>query len=254
MGFNLNSVYGTGMSLISVNTSLSTMLRSMEKLSSGLRINRASDDPAGLVISEQLRSQIAGLNQEIENLSASINKYETATSTVSSLRSSLTEVRTMALAAANEGFLSDDTRAAYAATAESMTEAFNETVQNAEFNGMKLLDGSAGALAEVAELSGIDLSSAEAAAQSVEVIDQAVKDLDAVQVDLAVTQKNDLESRRVTLEITRENLTAAESQVRDTDYALEVSNFIGSMIRTQASLAMLTYSNISGASILKLFE
>ena len=254
MGFTLNSVYGSGMSLISVNNSLSTMLRSMEKLSSGLRINRASDDPAGLVISEQLRSQIAGLNQEIENLSGSINKYETATSTVSSLRSSLTEMRRMAIAAANEGFLSDDARAAYASSAESLRVSYNETVQNAEFNGMNLLDGSGGALAEVAELDGIDLSSAEAAAQSIEVIDQAVRDLDNVQVDLAATQKNDLESRRATLEITRENLTAAESQVRDTDYAMEVSTFIGSMIRTQASLAMLTYSAISGASILKLFE
>jgi len=254
MGFTLNSVYGTGMSLISVNTSLSSMLRSMEKLSSGLKINRASDDPAGLVISEQLRSQIAGLNQEIENLSASINKYETATSTVSSLRSSLTEMRTLAVAASNEGFLSDNAQAAYAASAETLQASFNQTVQNAEYNGAKLVDGSGGALAEVAELSGIDLSTAEAAAQSIEVIDQAVRDLDGVQVDLAATQKNDLESRRATLEITRENLTAAESQVRDTDYALEVSNFIGSMIRTQASLAMLSYSAISGASILKLFE
>jgi len=254
MGFTLNSVYGTGMSLISVNTSLSTMIRSMEKLSSGLRINRASDDPAGLVISEQLRSQIAGLNQEIENLSASINKYETATSTVSSLRSSLTEMRTLAVAAANEGFLSDNAREAYAASAESLVVSFNDTVQNAEYNGAKLVDGSEGALAEVAEVSGIDLSTAEAAAQSIEVLDQAVSELDTVQVDLAATQKNDLESRRATLEITRENLTAAESQVRDTDYALEVSNFLGSMIRTQASLAMLTYSAISGASILSLFE
>lgn len=254
MGITLNSLYGSGMSIISVNANLSTMYSSMRKLTSGLRINSAADDPAGLMISEQLRTQIGSLNQEIENLSSSISKYETVSSTVSTLRSNLTEIRTMAVAAANEGLLSEEARQAYVTAAGSLVENFNDIVENAEFNGAKTLDGSAGALAEVAELTGVDLSSAETAAASVDVIDSAVEELDAVQMDLAATQKNDLEGQRASLEITRQNLIAAESQVRDTDYAVEYSNFIGSMIRTQASLAMLTYSAVSGSSILKLFD
>ena len=254
MGITLNSLYGSGMSLISVNKNLSDMLGSMQKLTSGLRINSAADDPAGLMISEQLRTRIASLNQEIENLSSSISKYETVSSTVGTLRSHLTELRTLALGAANEGLLSEDARQAYVTAAADLTDDFNATVANAEYNGAKTLDGSAAALAEVAELTGVDLSSAEAAAASVDVIDGAIRELDAVQMDLAATQKNELESQRASLEITRQNLIAAESQVRDTDFAVEYSNFIGSMIRTQTSLAMLTYSAVSGASILKLFN
>lgn len=256
MGIGLNSVYGTGMSLISVKTAFSTMLSSMEKLSSGLRINRASDDPAGLVISEKLRAQIGSLNQEIENLSASINRYETASSTVSSLRSYLTEIRELAVAASNDGYLSDEARDALAVAAESLVETYNDTLANAEYNGSPMLDGSERALAEVADIAieKVDFSSSEAAAETISTIDQAISDIDSVQIELAATQKNDLESRLSSLEVTRENLIAAESQIRDTDYALEVSNFIGSMIRTQASLAMLTYSAISGASVLQLFK
>ncbi|MDD5426319.1 MAG: flagellin [candidate division Zixibacteria bacterium] len=244
------------MSLISFKTAFSTMLGSMEKLSSGLRINRASDDPAGLVISEKLRSQIGSLNQEIENLSASINRYETASSTVSSLRSYLTEIREHAVAASNDGYLSDEARDALAVAAESLVETYNDTVANAEYNGSPMFDGSERALAEVAAiaLEKVDFSSPEAAAETISTIDQAIRDIDSVQIELATTQKNDLKSRLSSLEVTRENLNAAESQIRDTDYALEVSNFIGSMIRTQASLAMLTYSAISGASVLKLFK
>jgi len=254
MGITLNSLYGSGMSLISVNTNLSSMLGSMRKLSSGLRINSAADDPAGLMISEQLRTQIASMNQEIENLSSSISKYETVSSTVSNLRSNLTELRTLAVGAANEGFLSDNAQQAYVRAAESLVAEFNNTVESAEFNGAQTLDGSAGSLAAVPELTGVDLSSAEAAVASIEVIDGAVRELDAVQMDVAATQRNDLEGRRASLEVTRQNLIAAESQIRDTDFAVEYSNYIGSMIRTQASLAMLTYSAVNGANILSLFD
>ena len=101
MRINYNNSSARG--VYDLNRSYQMLMAAMEKLSSGLRINRASDDPAGLVISEQMRSQIASLNQEIENTSLTIRKYNTADATVSQMRSVLQGVRSMAVGAANGG-------------------------------------------------------------------------------------------------------------------------------------------------------
>jgi len=115
-----------------------------------------------------------------------------------------------------------------------------------------MLDGSEGSLAEVARLESIDLSSAEAAEASLAVIDQAIAELDSAQMDLSATQKNELESRRSSLEITAQNLQAAESVRRDADYAVEVANLVTEMIRLNASMALLSHTNIGANSVLKL--
>jgi flagellin len=225
----------------------------MERLAGGLRINRASDDPAGLVISEQLRSQIGSLNQEIENTTNLIHKYQAGSSTVSELRGQLTEMRSLAVSATNEGFNDEAAQAAYAATADYLVGTYNHTIDTATYNGMNLLDGSEGSLAEVTAIEGIDLSSAESAEASIAVIDEAIAELDSVQVDLGATQANELESRRSSLEVTVENLTAAESQLRDLDYAQEYSNMVGNMIRMQASAALFAHHRLGANTVLQLF-
>ena len=133
--------FDLGSSLISFNLSSNylSLMSPLEKLASGLSINRASDGPAALVISEQLRTQIASLNQEIENTSAMIGKYETASSFVSEIRSKLTELRTLAIGAANEGGNSESAQAAYAATADYIVSSHNHVLETAEYNGMSLL-------------------------------------------------------------------------------------------------------------------
>jgi flagellin len=241
-------------SLISLNSSLRDLFRSAERLSSGLRINRASDDPAGLVISEQLRSRIASLNQEVENISAGINKYKTVSASVGELRSRLTELRSLAVAASNEAVNSEEAQAVYQNAAQDIMASYNFTVQNAEYNGSNTLDGSEGSLAAVDELTGIDLSSAEAAQISIGRIDEAIHELDEIQVELGSTQRHDLESRRLSLEIERENLIAAESQVRDADFGMEYVNLVAGMIRTRAAIAMVAHTALTGASIVNLFD
>jgi len=129
-----------------INQNSANLFAAMEKLSSGLRINRASDDPAGLVISEQLRAQIASMNQEIENISANINKYHTADSLVGALREQLIELRSLAVGASNTAFNSDDAQAAYTRSAELMADGYNRIAANFEYNGAKLFDGSEGSL------------------------------------------------------------------------------------------------------------
>jgi flagellin len=254
MSFVINTNTTAGSSLISLSRNLYDMYRSAERLSSGLRINRASDDPAGLVISEQMRSQIASLGQEIDNISAGISKYQTVSGTVGGLRGKLTELRSLAIAASNEGFNSPESQEAYQMAAEDIVESYNYTVRNAEYNGSKTLDGSEHALADLGELAGIDLSSGDSAEASIEKIDEAIAEVDAAQIELGATQKNDLEHHRASLEIERQNLISAESQIRDVDFAMEYASFVGSLIRTQAAVAMVAHATLTGASVVNLFD
>ncbi len=227
---------------------------SMERLSSGRKINHASDDPAGLVISEQLQSQIASLNQEIENIGAVIDKYQTASSSVGELRGSLTELRSLAVAAANSAGNSAEAQEAYDTAATALTNSYNRTIANAHYNGAAILDGSEGSLAEVAQLEEIDLSSPEAAVATMEKIDDAASQLDDVTSTLGATQKFDLETQKQTLEVTRQNLEAAESTLADTDYAVEMSQFTSALIRSQVTMALLGHSFMSNRNVLSLFS
>lgn len=253
MSITLFPKSSTMSSLYNIGQNYNAMFRAMEKLSSGLRINRAADDPAGLVISEQLRSQIASLNQEIENVTQTINKYETVSSSVLQLRQQLTDLRSYAVGASNEAVNSDAAQAAYQTAADSLVTTFNDTVTSAEYNGKKTLDGSSEALASISDLTGIDLSTAESSATSLETIDNAIRELDNALVDLGAQQKNELESRKATLETNRQNLISAESQIRDTDYGDFISEYVGAMIREKASLALLAHNRVMSESILSLF-
>jgi len=227
----------------------SIMSRALERLSSGLSINRASDDPAGLVISEQLRSRIASLNQEIANISQAIGKYQSASSDVGELRSQLTDLRSLAVGAANAGGNSETSQQAYAAAANQLVDSYNRAIKNAHYNGANTLDGSEGSLADISFLKEIDLSSPEAAAQALEQIDTAATGLDQVQMNLAATQKYELENRQSSLQVTRENLISAESQLRDADYGEEYSLLIKGLIQTKAALAMQAFSRVNARLI-----
>jgi len=236
-----------------ISTSYLNMQSSFMRLSSGLRINSAADSPAQLIISEQLRAQIGSLNQEIDNLSAMVGKYETASSYLSSLRSRLTDARTMALAATNEGFNDEAAQAAYNTAAGLTVESYNSMLQTASYNGRVLFDGSEGSLASLSQLEGIDLSSAEAAETSIALVDEAIAEIDSAQVEVGSSQKYDIEARRASLEITMQNLTAAESQIRDLDYAMEYSRLVAEQLRFQVGLSILSQQSFMGNTVLKLF-
>jgi flagellin len=254
MVVSIRTDLGVSKTLFGLNRNLNDTYVALERLATGKRINYAKDDPAGLVISKQLQSQIATLNQEIENLSANIGKYQTVSASVMELRDGLTELRSLAVGAANGAYNDEDVQAAYATAAESIVHSYNRTIANAHYNGVPTLDGSEASLASVLELQGIDLSSPEAAAASLEKIDASASELDQIMIDLGATQKHDLESRRQSLEITRQNLQAAESAVTDADYAMEMSRFTAGLIRTQASLALLGHSFMTSKSALSLLS
>lgn len=246
--------YDPGSSNLSsiINLQYKYLTMSMEKLSSGLKINRAADGPVQLVISEQLRTQIASLNSQIDNSTNQIAKYETASAAVMELRSKLTDLRSLAISAGNSGVNSEASQEALANEANAITAAFNEAIDSAEFNQSKLLDGSSGSLATVSDLTGVDLSSAEAAEASIGIIDTAIAELDSVQVNLGSTVKNELEATKASMQVTRQNLMAAESIIRDTDYAKTISDFIGNRIQLQIGVALMAHSSMNSMGVLKL--
>ncbi len=250
---NYRTYFDHWSTLYHVQLSGRDIFRSLERLSSGLAINRAADGPAQLVISEQLRSQVAALSQQIDNLSMTVKKYEYASSTIGQLRSQLTEIRSLAVGAANEGFNDEHIQAAYDNAAQSLVSSYNDLVQHAEYNGRRLFDGSEGSVAETDTLAGIDLSSAEAANESLAAIDEAMRTLDHAQVEIGATQTNDLEAQQASLAVTRENLMEAERRLRDTDFAAEYANLMGAIIIRNASLALLAHSLLSAEGVIELF-
>lgn len=232
-----------------INTTHEALLKTMERLSSGWRINRASDDPAGLVVSEKLRSRIASLNQDIENTTPMIRKYETAESMINELRSTARNLRIMVETAADVT-TGDGARDILQHAAGAAVERYNYLVENASYEGAKFFDGSDGALAFLPALEGIDLSNPTAAEISLQKLDQAETQLYAAQVDIGAVQKNDLQARRATLEITAANLTASESDIRDTDVAREMAAMVREEILLDANLALMVHSAVDRPAII----
>jgi flagellin len=254
MDLRINTSSSNQMMVSAINKNLSSLSKAFERLSSGRRVNWASDGPAALVISEHLKTQIASLNQEIDNIANNINKYQSTASTVQGLRSELNDLRSLAVAAANSGGNSEDAQKAYVAAADSLVRTFNASAANASYNGLNTLDGSKGSLADVSTLENIDLSTPEAAAASIEAIDEAASKLDEAMVEIGAAQKNDLEGRQASLEITRENLTAAESMIGDADFAQESMNYSANLIRSQAAVSILSHSFLNGPSVISLLS
>lgn len=230
------------------------LFKSMEKLSSGLAINRAADDPAGLVISEQMRSQIASLNQGIENVTNQMNKYATADSAILQARSQLTEMRSLAVAASNEGFVDETMLAAYQSEADNLVGSYNRIRNDSSFGKQQLLDGSEGSVADLPEMQNLDLSSADTAEASLAKVDQQIEQIDRSLVDVGTYQKHDLESSLRSLQIEKQNLTAAESTVRDLDYAMEYSNFLKNSMLFNSGMSLMAHTGSTSQSILQLIS
>jgi len=251
---SLNPEATTLTALRSVYRAERRMTRAMAQLASGLRINSAADDPAGLVISEQFRAQIASLNQEIENVSATINKYQAVSAEALEVRSQLNDLRALAVGAANVATNSEAAQQAYQASAEAIVAAVNETITSADYNGRKTLDGSDEALVDLGVMPEVDFSTVEGVEQAITNIDDMIQSVDSGLVELGAVQKNELESSLNSLEVTRENLVSSESRLRDTDYGVAMSDFVSGMIQEKASLAMLAHSRISAETVVSLLS
>jgi flagellin len=239
--------------------------KSMERLSSGYRINRAADDAAGLAISEKLRGQIRGLSQAQRNAQDGVSLVQTAEGSLNEVHSMLQRVRELAVQYQN-GTLSTSDKAAITAEATQLASEIERIGNSADFNGIKLLDGSGGTISFQVGANDGDTISVETATLADKVSDISVDQTNAISaIDAAIENvstlrstfgavQNRLEHTLNNLATYQENLTASESRIRDVDMASEMVEFSKNQILQQAGTSMLAQANQAPQAVLSLLR
>ena len=250
--------------------------QSIQRLSSGLRVNSASDDPAGLVISEQMRSKAEGMSQAIKNSNDGVNLIKTAEGALNEVHSLLGQMRTLAVHAANEGVNSVDDLAADQAALAAAGDSIDRIAASTRFNGKVLLDGSYSAqvlqigeestdttTVTIADLSAVglavdsgtlDVTTAGGGTTAIDAIDLAIKTVSTERAKLGATQKYTLETTINSLSVSEENIRSSESAIRDADMSKEMVAFTRNNIMMQAGTSMLAQANQSSQSVLSLLR
>ncbi|PYZ94390.1 flagellin [Salipaludibacillus keqinensis] len=247
--------------------------KNLEKLSSGLRINRAADDAAGLAISEKMRSQIRGLKQAERNAMDGISLIQTAEGALTEVHSMLQRMRELAVQASNDTNTEED-RQQVQKEIDALIEEIDQIAERTEFNTKKLLNGEnddgfsfqIGANAEqnvkvdIPEMdtdelgiNDIDVETQAGANNAITSLDEAIKKVSDARSELGAMQ-NRMEHTINNLQVTHENLTSAESRIRDADMALEMTEFTRNNILNQSATAMLAQANQLPQGVLQLLQ
>ncbi len=260
--------------------------KDMEKLSSGMRINRAGDDASGLAVSEKMRSQIRGLRQAEKNAENGISFIQTTEGYLQESQDVLQRLRELAVQSSN-GIYSAEDRMMIQVEVSQLIDEIDRVASHAQFNGMNLLTGrfareggenvvtasmwfhiganmdqrerayigtmTAEALAvrDVGSKEILTLSSPESANRSIGVIDEALKTINKQRADLGAYQ-NRLEMTAQGISVGAENLQASESRIRDADMAAQMVEYTKNIILVQSATAMLAQANIKPQSVLQL--
>jgi flagellin len=261
MGLSVNTNISALNAYRNLSTTQGAMNKSLEKLSSGFRINRAADDAAGLAISEGLRSQIGGLKVAARNAQDGISVVQTAEGALTEVHSMLQRMNDLSVQY-NNGTQNTDSKAALSGEFTALKTEIGRIQDNATFNGVDLLKTAAtatfqvgyknadkidvklGAALDAAAISAVDITSSDTVQTAVTTVSTARADLGALQ--------NRFEHTINSLNTSVENLSASESRIRDTDMAQEMTNFSRTQILSQAGTAMLAQANQSTQGILKL--
>jgi len=261
--------------------------KDMEKLSSGLRINRAGDDASGLAVSEKLRSQIRGLNQASTNAQNGISFIQVAEGYLQETQDILQRLRELAVQSAN-GIYSEEDRMYIQVEVSALVDEIDRIASHAQFNGMNVLTGrfsritgqntvtasmwfhiganmdqrkqvfigtmtSKGLGIRISDETFISLETSDGANNSIGTIDAALKIINKQRADLGAYQ-NRLEHVVRGLDIGAENMQASESRIRDTNMANQMVEYVKNQILTQSGTAMLAQANQRATSILQLLQ
>ena len=280
--------------------------KSLERLASGQKVNRAADDPAALVISEHMRAQVSGMEQAIRNNEVAISLVQTAEGSMNEISSILVSLRQRAISAANVGASDRDMIDANQAEIENALASIDRVVSTTQFGHYRLLDGTNAAKTTTNEdgsittkeglrfhvgpnaehmastsirdmstnqlgratvvegelpnksnfmsLADIDVRNEQGAQDALAIIDQALTEVATVRGELGAFQKHTLESNLTSLQVAAENMTAAESTIRDTDMAQELATFTRNQIMTQSATAQLAQANAMPQHVLRLLN
>lgn len=248
--------------------------KSMEKLSSGFRINRAADDAAGLSISEKMRSQIRGLNQASRNAQDGISLIQTAEGNLNEVSNMLVRIRELATQAANGTYNESDDLTRIQEEVTELTKQIEDIKDNSKFNGINLLNSSSTITLQIgaestqnlvlsasnfdltsvhAAVSGMDLKTQSGASTALSQIETQINAVSAARSYLGANQ-NRLEYTIKNLDTYAENLQASESRIRDVDMAKEMSEYTKNNILQQAAQSMLAQANQAPQGVLQLLR
>jgi flagellin len=272
----------------SLKVTQSSLTKNLEKLSSGLQINRAGDDASGLAVSEKMRSQIRGLNQASANAANGISFIQTTEGYLQETEDILQRIRELSVQAAH-GIYTDEDRMMIQVEVSQLVDEIDRIASHAQFNGMNLLTGRfarmegenlvtasmwfhIGAnmdqreqvfigtmtarglgLGDLQEDTMISLANPETANQAIGTLDAALKIVNKQRADLGAYQ-NRLEHAIVGLDIGAENLQAAESRIRDSNMANLMVQYTRDQILSQSGTAMLAQANQRTSSVLQLLQ
>ena len=258
-----------------LSTNQNALSKNLEKLSSGYKINRAGDDAAGLAISETMRSQINGLNQAVNNANDAVGLIQTAEGAMTETHSMLQRMKTLTTQAAN-GTYTETARKNIKAEIDALNSEITRIASTTEFNGEKPLNPKAKAnltffigasadktnamtvaqqsmTATALKVDKIDVDTTTAAFQAMKSIDAAIETVSSYRATLGAAQ-NRLEHTVNNLKVTSENITSAESRIRDTDMADEITAYTKNNILLQAAQSMLSQSNAMPQGVLSMLQ
>ena len=293
--------------------------KSLERLASGQKVNRAADDPAALVISEHMRAQVSGIQQAIKNNEIAISLVQTAEGSMNEISNLLVSLRQRAISAANVGASDQAMIEANQAEIENALASIDRLVTTTQFGHYKLLDGTNASQTEItyktdpdgnfvldgdgnkiikskstidglrfhvgpnadhqasvsirnmhtnqlgrvaeghnrssfASLADIDVRNEQGAQDALGIIDQALTEVATVRGEVGAFQSQTLETNLTSLQIASENMTAAESTLRDTDMAQELATFTRNQIMSQSATAQLAQANALPQNVLRLLN
>ncbi|AIT81690.1 flagellin [Novosphingobium pentaromativorans] len=273
------SVINTNISAIvatNASNSASKMLgTAMERLSTGKRINSAKDDAAGLAIATSMTSQIKGMSQGIRNANDGISMAQTADGALSEVTNMLQRVRELTVQASNDTYSADD-RTRIQTEVTQLQDQITDVLDNSEFNGNKLFDGTAGTAgvvtiqvganaADTIDLTFTDVSAGAGmtAALAVDVqalagteldsLDTAMDEVSTLRANLGASQ-NRLDSAVNTMTANVTNLSDARSRIEDADYSSETTAMAKAQILSQASTAMIAQANQAQQNVMSLLR
>ncbi|MBC8062817.1 MAG: flagellin [Clostridiaceae bacterium] len=232
--------------------------KSMEKLSSGLRINRAGDDAAGLSISEKMRSQIRGLDQAKRNAQDGVSRIQTSEGALNEVSDMLVRMKELAVQQQNLGTYSTDDIANVGLEMDALAAEINNIFTTTKFNGTSAFAASVIAIDDQAATLTIAAATISAAlavtkASTSVLIDTAIVGVNTARATYG-SQQNQLEHIANNLGTTSENLQSSESRVRDTDMAKEMVNFSKNNVLSQAAQAMIAQANQQPQGVLQLLR
>ena len=260
-----------------LTSSQSSLNTSLQRLSSGLRVNSAKDDAAGLAIAERMNAQVRGLTVGIRNASDGISLAQTAEGALGSVTESLQRMRELAVQSSNATNSASD-RVSLQAEYAQLSAEINRVIGGTQFNGSFILAGDAGPQdfqvgpnntandrisvtttdmsgdADIAAVTGADISTDAASAQAaIALVDTALDTINSERATLGAAQSR-METAVRSLEVTRENTAAARGRIMDADFAAETANLTRAQILQQAGVAMLAQANTLPQSALALLQ